>query len=929
MASNSTTLADYYGKYSDWLEIYNPDTAAADLAGWKLKDNSTVWTIPANVTISAQSYLTIFCDSRDTIAPNGELHTNFKLGASGDYLGLLKPDNTVVSEYAPQYPQQYTDISYGLAMESTTTTLAAAGSSGKWTVPTGALPSDWNAATGYNDAAWTPGTAPLGYDYDFPAGGNYAYGQFGPNNTWNLYEVVSTATSWTAAYNAAAAKSVAGVTGHLVAITSAAEKNFIQSKIGANSWIGLTDDPAYGGTEKGDTHSWPAPTEGYPPTATQRGAGFVWCNGESFTYHSSVWATSEPGGDGNYVEMSTTGKWYDRSAGSNYIYVIEYDLRLTAPPSNSNGFAILEKHNNVQIPDIQSAVNFLDNGTGTTYAYNAAVIDYIDPEDWGGGDFSVNNPFGGNTSADDDFFALQIHGTVRIPSSGTWTFGVNSDDGFRLKLDGAVFDTLAGCTNPAGSDTMEYAGLRGASDSLGAVDLAAGDYEFDLVYFENGGGSGLEFFAAPGAFPSFESYRLVGDTANGGLALVLVGDVAGGSNPTFAAASLGINPSAFLRVPFDVANPADIASLRLNLKYDDGFVAYLNGVEIVRVNAPETLAWNSASTADHFTGDAVRYEEFDVSDFKGNMISGTNMLAFQMLNTSAADGNMLLLPQLISISQPALTANQRFFAFPTPGDTNGVGASELGPLVTDVSVPAVQPGDNDDIAVTAAVRKTMTNVDTASVTLHYRVMYDGEQTVPMYDDGSHGDGAAGDGVYGASIQASFSSPGQMVRWYVTAADTSSRTGRWPVLVPLVGNDAGPEYEGTVIADPALTSTLPIIQIFAADFGLADSLAGTRGSVFYLGEFYDNVFIRHRGGYTTNGNKIEFNSGYGFKFAADQVRVKEINLNQQGWDDTYTRPTLSFETMREAGVPAMHRLSDARAAEQPVFHGDELHRAIRP
>ena len=89
MASNSTTLKDYYGKYPDWLEIYNPDTAALNFSGWKLKDNSTVWTIPANVTIPAEGYLKVFCDNRDTVAPNGELHTNFKLGASGDYLGLL------------------------------------------------------------------------------------------------------------------------------------------------------------------------------------------------------------------------------------------------------------------------------------------------------------------------------------------------------------------------------------------------------------------------------------------------------------------------------------------------------------------------------------------------------------------------------------------------------------------------------------------------------------------------------------------------------------------------------------------------------------------------------------------------------------------------------------------------------------------------
>ena len=60
MASNSTTLADYYGKHPDWLEIYNPDAAALNFSGWKLKDNTTVWTIPANVTIPADGLLDDF-----------------------------------------------------------------------------------------------------------------------------------------------------------------------------------------------------------------------------------------------------------------------------------------------------------------------------------------------------------------------------------------------------------------------------------------------------------------------------------------------------------------------------------------------------------------------------------------------------------------------------------------------------------------------------------------------------------------------------------------------------------------------------------------------------------------------------------------------------------------------------------------------------
>src|SRR5262249_27972815 len=41
------------------------------------------------------------------------LHTNFKLNKSGGYLALSDPQTNVVSEFAPAYPPQLTDVSYG------------------------------------------------------------------------------------------------------------------------------------------------------------------------------------------------------------------------------------------------------------------------------------------------------------------------------------------------------------------------------------------------------------------------------------------------------------------------------------------------------------------------------------------------------------------------------------------------------------------------------------------------------------------------------------------------------------------------------------------------------------------------------------------------------------------------------------------------
>src|SRR6185295_11272922 len=58
-----------------------------------------------------------------------------------------------------------------------------------------------------------------------------------------------------------------------------------------------------------------------------------------------------------------------------------------------------------------------------------------------------------------------------------------------------------------------------------------------------------------------------------------------------------INASAYLRLPFNVAPGAVYDQLTLNIQYDDGFVAYLNGMEVARRNAPAAPIWNSSATA--------------------------------------------------------------------------------------------------------------------------------------------------------------------------------------------------------------------------------------------------------------------------------------------------------------------------------------------
>jgi hypothetical protein len=117
MALNSTVKADADGDFSDWIELYNPGETSVDLTGWHLTDEAGFrgkWTFPSS-RIGAGQYLLFWASGKDKVAGNGEIHTNFKLSGSGEYLALVEPDTNAVSyEYAPAYPAQQSNVSYGL-----------------------------------------------------------------------------------------------------------------------------------------------------------------------------------------------------------------------------------------------------------------------------------------------------------------------------------------------------------------------------------------------------------------------------------------------------------------------------------------------------------------------------------------------------------------------------------------------------------------------------------------------------------------------------------------------------------------------------------------------------------------------------------------------------------------------------------------------
>jgi hypothetical protein len=108
------------------------------------------------------------------------------------------------------------------------------------------------------------------------------------------------------------------------------------------------------------------------------------------------------------------------------------------------------------------------------------------------------------------------------------------------------------------------------------------------------------------------------------------------------------NTTCYIRVPFTVeADELDsLSEMILKVRYDDGFVAYLNGTEVARRNFDDTPAWDSRGSASHPDSLAVDFEEIDISEFIGDLKLGDNLLAIHGLNASATSSDMLISAEL-------------------------------------------------------------------------------------------------------------------------------------------------------------------------------------------------------------------------------------------------------------------------------------------
>ncbi len=163
--------------------------------------------------------------------------------------------------------------------------------------------------------------------------------------------------------------------------------------------------------------------------------------------------------------------------------------------------------------------------------------------------------------------------------------------------------------------------------------------------------------------------------------------------------------SIFLRTTFVIDDPASLGALRLEALVDDGFVAWINGTEVLRVNMPgipgsavtvTTLANNAA--------EPVTFAEYPLPSPATYLRSGTNVLAVQVFQSSLSSSDLGFdaalhaviretIPPTVTATTPApndtvtqLTELTVTFSEPVAGVTaahlrvNGIGATGVTPV---------------------------------------------------------------------------------------------------------------------------------------------------------------------------------------------------------------------------------------------------------
>jgi hypothetical protein len=1006
VASNSDGLADQDGDHSDWIEVYNPTASPIDLGGWFLTDDPDVadrWRFPS-VTLEPSGFLVVFASDKNRATAGAELHTNFKLGASGDYLALNRPDGTVAQAFSPAYPRQSNDVSYGVTFDAST--LLAAGARAEVRVPSdGTLEGIWNTPEFSPDGSWLRGPTGVGYGLLQPGFSvRYVKANVEVGSLDVADQVLSDPLLQTQSVR-----------------TSADTINYVNTGSGAN-FSGDQPFPTQSNDVDFDDFVLEAtglvtiPTAGAWSFGVNSDDGFrltLERNGQTF-----VSEFASPRGPGDTIQVFTIpepGRWnirleyFERGGGA--------EVELFAAPGSRPAFdggvfrlvgdsangglavgSVLEDDPG----DISLVGRFVADDLNALLD-GARVDAWTDRDPDGGG--SIAAGAGGTPRLAKG--VLNGHSVVRFDP-------VDGVDQLRISADsnplGGVGDFSAAVVFRAGSpgiggagDWWANAGLVDAEQGGSTEDwgmsfsaegrVAAGIGNPDVSVYSRGGlDDGRAHVAvlvrSAGVLSIYVDGRLQQQRADASTLPRNVADLVFGSLQTnqngFSgdiaevrlydndltasqvqrmAAELdavyglpgvvrsavgtdvrdlmqGANSTVYVRIPFESPDPTLFDGLSLRMRYDDGFVAYLNGVAVASANAPTSPAYNASATAAR-DGDPTAVVTFSLTPYLGLLHAGTNLLAIRGLNASASDPDLLVLPELIATR---LHADEfRYFATPTPGAPNS--SPYLG-LIEPVKATVSRGFFDSPFAVALSVptpgAQILYTLDGSEPTATHGLVYGGPFVVSGTTTLRAGAFAPGY-LSSPTIAETYLFLGDVVQQSLDGSAPAGWPTNWGGNVVDYGMD--PDIVDSPLYGPALLAALKAIPTISLTTDLAnlfDPSIGIYANAYQQGEAWErpasvelinpdgskgfqvNAGLRIRGGYSRSGDnpkhafRLFFRGEYGASNldfplfgteGTDSFQKVDLRTAQNySWsfggdpNNNFVAELFSRETMRDMGQP---------------------------
>ncbi|HEY2760716.1 MAG TPA: FN3 associated domain-containing protein, partial [Pirellulales bacterium] len=405
---------------------------------------------------------------------------------------------------------------------------------------------------------------------------------------------------------------------------------------------------------------------------------------------------------------------------------------------------------------------------------------------------------------------------------------------------------------------------------------------------------------------------------------------------------VGGNTSIYLRIPFTAQAGANYASLKLRMKYDDGFVAYLNGMEVARRNAGGTagtpLAYNASGT-DHPDAQATVFEDIDISAFKNLLLAGNNVLSIQGLNSSNTSTDLLILPELDATTVVSQTVG--FMNPATPGAINGT--ASLGFLaepvmsVTHGFFNAAFPVTISDATLGVTIRYT---TDDSTPTETNGTLYTGPITISGTVD-----------LRAAAFKTGYTTSDIETETYIFLSDILTQSTSTPPGFASTGTNGQVLNYGmdpTIVNSPvwgpqmlAALQSIPSISIVTDQANLWDPATGIYVNALNDGQdwerpasvelinpdgttgFQINAGLRIRGGYSRNDYdpkhafRLFFNDDYDGELVyplfgdegVDTFKKIDLRTDQNySWSGegdsrmTFLRDTFSRDTLRDLGQP---------------------------